>query len=435
MNFTKITRITPLLIVVLLVSLIGFVHPVQAATITVDASCTLADAITAANTDAISGACPAGSGADTIVLTINPPALLVALPVVASDITLNGQGFTINGNGLGFPVLEVSASGILTLNNINVTGGGAGGVLSAGSLTVNDSTISGNFRVGNGGGISSSGALSVNRSTISGNSVSGSFPTGGFGGGIFQSAGTHILVNTTISGNFASQRGGGIAYQNAFVTFENVTVAMNEAVASGGGIYSITSSGIITTTFNRTLLSGNFSNNIGNEFHQQNSGGFGNVKRANSNVFGHSGESTAQGFSGMTPSPPSDRNACSDGAVPVALAAIIDTTLNNNGVLPHPDTHALPVGSPAIDFAPSAACSAAPINNQDARTGVRNIDGNSLVIGECDTGAFEYNPNPTVVELSELKASPALNWAPLMLALALGLAALGSLYFLRKRQA
>ena len=43
-------------------------QPVQAGTIAVTSTCTLVDAITAANTDTATGGCPAGSGADTIVL-------------------------------------------------------------------------------------------------------------------------------------------------------------------------------------------------------------------------------------------------------------------------------------------------------------------------------------------------------------------------------
>ena len=49
----------------------GEIAPVKAATITVNAECNLIDAITAANLDTARGNCPAGSGADTIVLTDN----------------------------------------------------------------------------------------------------------------------------------------------------------------------------------------------------------------------------------------------------------------------------------------------------------------------------------------------------------------------------
>ena len=52
------------------------------ATIVVQDPCTLIDAITAANTDMVAGSCPAGSGADTLVLTAD-----VTLTVVHSGET------------------------------------------------------------------------------------------------------------------------------------------------------------------------------------------------------------------------------------------------------------------------------------------------------------------------------------------------------------
>lgn len=65
----------------------------QAADITVDESiCTLADAITAANTDTATGDCPAGdSGADTIILQADVT-LAAALPEISSTITIEGGG-------------------------------------------------------------------------------------------------------------------------------------------------------------------------------------------------------------------------------------------------------------------------------------------------------------------------------------------------------
>ena len=58
--------------------------------------CSLADRIRAANTDRASGDCPAGSGADTITLT-GDIVLSRALPVITSDITIDGAGFSISG--------------------------------------------------------------------------------------------------------------------------------------------------------------------------------------------------------------------------------------------------------------------------------------------------------------------------------------------------
>ena len=77
-------------------------QPVPAATITVGGPCTLVAAIRAANTDTARGGCPAGSGADTIVLPPGSTQILTTvnnstygptgLPVIRSVITIAGHG-------------------------------------------------------------------------------------------------------------------------------------------------------------------------------------------------------------------------------------------------------------------------------------------------------------------------------------------------------
>lgn len=59
-------------------------------------ACTLADAITAANTDTAKGGCPAGSGADTITLQADA-VLAAALPAITSAVTIEGGGHKIDG--------------------------------------------------------------------------------------------------------------------------------------------------------------------------------------------------------------------------------------------------------------------------------------------------------------------------------------------------
>ena len=134
-----------------IVTLILFARPipgVHAASITVNASCSLADAITAANTNATKGGCPAGSGADTITLTGN----IVRNGEneglnVTSDITILGNAYSITlRNGRVRRAFRVSASGRLTIKNILLQGGrnepgwakfGAGGTIhNAGYLEV-----------------------------------------------------------------------------------------------------------------------------------------------------------------------------------------------------------------------------------------------------------------------------------------------------------
>jgi hypothetical protein len=133
--------------------------PSPAATIVVDeVTCTLVDAITAANTDTLQGGCPAGSGVDTLVL--EPAGSTVTLthvdntaygptglPVIRSVITIAGQGGTIlrAPGAPAFRLLAVNASGDLTLGEVTLTGGASGSVLNYnGTLTIEGSIISGN---------------------------------------------------------------------------------------------------------------------------------------------------------------------------------------------------------------------------------------------------------------------------------------------------
>src|SRR4029077_12934234 len=93
-----------------------------------------------------------------------------------------------------------------------------GGINSNGTLTVNNSTISGNTAAsifieqiyGAGGGISNFGTLTVNNSTISGNTTGATqFGNAGFAGGIYNdNAGKLTVNNSTVSGNIAGSVGG-----------------------------------------------------------------------------------------------------------------------------------------------------------------------------------------------------------------------------------
>ncbi len=98
----------------------------QAAEIAVDADgmCTLAGAITAANTDTATGGCPAGSGNDTI--TLETDVILDAeLPQIASPITIEGQEHSIDGNDdpIVGNILRVDTNGSLILNNSTIIRG------------------------------------------------------------------------------------------------------------------------------------------------------------------------------------------------------------------------------------------------------------------------------------------------------------------------
>ena len=186
--------------IALLLTLAG--APALAATINVGGACTLIQAIRAANTDTATGGCPAGSVADRIVLPVGSTQTLTrvhndtygrtGLPVIRSVITIVGQESTITRDSGApyFRIFAVSSTGELTLQGTTVSGGAyadsGGGILNHGTLTVTNSTISGNYVSydgGGGGGIYNVGTLNVANSTISGNWTNiagGDGPGGGY---------------------------------------------------------------------------------------------------------------------------------------------------------------------------------------------------------------------------------------------------------------
>jgi len=261
------------------------------ATITVGVGgCTLADAITAANTDTATGGCGAGSGADTISFNAanGTYSYTSALPDITTDITIQGNGNTTiqRTGGGGFRILTVAApSGNLTLDNSTISGGsvsgGSGGgihvasgrtanitdsmisgnstsegylgggrgggifVASYATVSLTDSTVSGNWAGPAGGGIYAGGASTVvvTDSTIAGNTATST------GGGTHHTGGTgtmHVIKESTVSGNTARDGGGiYIGGRNSSVTLTNSTISGNTATSSGGGIF-LSYRGIVT---------------------------------------------------------------------------------------------------------------------------------------------------------------------------------------------
>src|SRR5262249_13148213 len=146
--------------------------------IVADGQCSLVEAIVNANNDAATYPdCPAGSGADTIVLPANanvtlsnPYATLyttpigttfsgipAGLPVITSQITIEGNGATIHrdGNAPAFGLVRVRGNtffpgvsptpGDLTLQGVTLSGGSSfGGLSNDGILSIKNSIISGN---------------------------------------------------------------------------------------------------------------------------------------------------------------------------------------------------------------------------------------------------------------------------------------------------
>ena len=102
------------------------------------------------------------------------------LPTITSEITINGNGATIERDAapgtLEFRIFDVMSTGTLVLNDVTIANGvaGMGGGISSssGTLTLANCTVSGNTAGMDGGGIrSSSGTLTLTDCTVSGNTA------------------------------------------------------------------------------------------------------------------------------------------------------------------------------------------------------------------------------------------------------------------------
>lgn len=342
------------------------------------------------------------------------------LPVITSEVTIEGNGSAIarkdSEGDPEFRLLAVDTSGDLTIRNLTlqdgyIEGGGAG-ILNRGKLTVERSTITGNFSYWGAGGIASSGELTVTGSQISlnvGYNGAGGIASSGkatinstliFGndsqyyGGALTNYGEMIVTNSTISGNLTAEDVAGIA-NSGTLTLNNSTVSGNECWYSGfGGIFNYIDDVDGTLILNRSLIAGNYSSDFFEEtyFHEEIRGG--TVIANNYNVFGFDGDP-----GGFVPGP---TDIVPDGA----LATVLGTLASNGG---DTRTHALPPGSPAIDFAPSGACFEAPVNGKDQRGLPRSVDGDGAPSErECDAGAFERQPaqTPTPTATATWPATP-----------------------------
>jgi Right handed beta helix region/FG-GAP-like repeat len=398
--------------------------------IAADGQCSLIEAIVNANNDAATHAdCPAGSGADTIVLPANANIMLsnayvplynTGLPLITSRITIEGNGATIarQAGAPAFGLMRVGRSNFpppampvdLTLQGVTLSGG-SGGLLNNGTLSIKNSIISGNAGFGvinnsrsaltiesstisgnTGSGVSNSGTLTIANSTISGNTTNSS------GGGIFNYGGTVTIRNSTISGNTANVGGGlgntGFCYfgcQSATLSIENSTISGNRA-NHGGGVsnnrvcYALDcSSAFGNLTLNNSLIAGNqaaVAPEIENSTDCPSPSVCNNpniVHASNFNLFGSNGNA---GVSGFTPGP-------TDIVPGVSIAQILGPMKNNGGST---QTHALVAGSPAIDTGDPGGCrnSQGALLATDQRGFARHVDGNNDGTARCDIGAVEF---------------------------------------------
>jgi CSLREA domain-containing protein len=205
--------------------------------IAADGQCSLREAITAANTDNAFMGCPAGNGADQIVLVANEYRLDIGGANedgnasgdldIRSDLTIQGAGADvtrIRGDrvdrvfDVASPAMVVTIQGVTIRNGAGALGGGVL-VGSGTALLVSGSSLTGNASL-QGGGIASLGALEIVNSVFHANDAT-------TGGGIWTGgSGTTILRNVTFDSNTSLESGSAASF-NASASLNNVTISQN----------------------------------------------------------------------------------------------------------------------------------------------------------------------------------------------------------------
>ncbi|MFQ5593553.1 MAG: choice-of-anchor Q domain-containing protein [Anaerolineae bacterium] len=308
------------------------------------------------------------AGADTIILpagtfTLTIPGALENIAAsgdldVTSDLAIIGAGARstiIDGNSID-RIVEIRSGATVDIAGITIQNGNApaqtgGGILLVGStLTLIDSTITGNTASSGGGAYNiNSSALTIIGSTISGNAADGA----AFGGGgILNGDGnTLTLLNSTVSGNNSTNDGGGI-WNFGSATLTNVTISDNGAANEGGGILNGRRRATLTNTIvTNSTSGGNCSGTITSGGHNLDSG--------NTCGFSSAGDLTS-------------------------TDPLLGPLRDNGGPT---QTHALLDGSPAIDAGDNTSCPAT-----DQRAVARPVDGDDNGAATCDIGAYEYEP-------------------------------------------
>ncbi len=232
-----------------LVLVVLFGVPTLAADITVDETCSLADAIRAANTDEAVGGCTAGDGADVITLSTDV-ALGEDLPPITSQISIKGDGHSIRGDTY-YRIFYVEANGALSIERLTMKYGKAGAA----------STASG-WTFAPGGAIYSDGVLNISNSVFDGNSAES-------GGAIFNN-GELSVSDTAFTNNLVDLGGGAITNYGesniANITFHNNVAGLDADDRSDGGAILNLGNLIVRDaafTFNATYSGGGAISNFG----------------------------------------------------------------------------------------------------------------------------------------------------------------------------
>jgi photosystem II stability/assembly factor-like uncharacterized protein len=324
------------------------------------------------------------SGGGTVTFACSDYIYLTNPITISANTTIDGSGQSVEiSGGSAGRIFKVNSGVSLTLHELWVAWGkdtsslGGGAIYSdGGKLTITNSRFTDSSTSGFGGGVMIyNGTLTVKDSTFSGNSAS-------LGGGItsYNStvtvSGSTFASNSTVSSQIADGSGGGIYAEGGQVTVSNSTFFRNTATGYGGGIAGDSS----TITVTNSTFSRNTADKGGNALERSGSGSM--MLRNTIVAYSVAGANCAGSITdgGGNLSYP-------DTSCPGINRNPLLQTLNDNGGPTF--TMLLGLGSPAIDAANDATCAAAPINNLDQRGMKRPLG------AHCDIGAVEQQLNST----------------------------------------
>ena len=305
-----------------------------------------------------------------------------------------------------FRILE--NGGNLTLDRLRIENGeykgSGGGIFNWGTLKISNCMITNNraiespFKESNGGGLYSESFLygesvTIVNSTITGNQADGK------GGGIYNSFTSLILHRSTVHGNTAANGGGGIYADNP-VVFQaiNSTISSNMAMTHGGGVLVQSSSELgptkfdhVTVTMNSAGLNGGGVSVFPFEKFQMKATIIGNNFGPDNTHNDCEGTLVSEGYNLLSANTCDFLSAIGDktGTPRSPLFPLVDILADyssGNGV---PVAHALLPNSPAIDAVPANKCA-----SLDQRLFVRpEMIRNSPTT--CDMGAIEQDAKPS----------------------------------------
>jgi hypothetical protein len=307
---------------------------------------------------------------------------------ISANVTINGRGATRTtirqslSPGSGDRVFDVMGGADVTITGVEIRDGEAnpgnnffgGNIRSAGSLRIEDSSVTGGSGYSAGGIANTGGTLTVSHSAVWGNSA----VNGGGDAGAILNFGTaefpavlHIQ-NSTITGNNARLGGGVTSYNNPenTVSITTSTIAFNESGdrGSGGGL----AIGSGSASVDNSIIAKNTSVSPDNQNCSADPG-------STINSLGYNLENAADcGFTGSG----DEQNA----------DPLLGALALNGG---ETRTHALAAGSPAIDTG-SSECPA------DDQRRVGRPQG-----GRCDKGAFEFEFTDATPPETEITAGPS----------------------------